>query len=56
MWGYIRGILSREVEDEVIACGDISGAFLAADEYPEGDEPRYVLFQEYKGGPCMYGN
>ena len=42
--------MGEEVEHEVIACGDVSGAFLAADEYPEDSEPRYVLFQEYKGG------
>lgn len=38
-------------EGEVIASGDISKAFLKADEYPEGSEPRYVVFSMYKGGP-----
>jgi hypothetical protein len=34
---------------EVIASGDISKAFLMADEYPEGSEPRYVRFRMHKG-------
>ena len=45
--------MSGEVGEEqtVIASGDISKAFLKADEYPEGSEPRYVRFRMYKGGP-----
>ena len=42
--------MSEEVGD-VIASGDISKAFLRADEYPEGSEPRYVVYRMYKGGP-----
>ncbi len=38
---------------EVIASGDISKAFLMADEYPDSDEPRYCYFSMYKGGPKM---
>ena len=38
-------------EGDVIASGDIAGAFLAADDYPEGAEPRFVSFREYRGGP-----
>ena len=38
-------------EGDVIASGDVSKAFLKADEYPEGSEPRYVTYRMYKGGP-----
>ena len=47
-------LFMAEVEGEeqtVVASGDISKAFLKADEYPEGSEPRYVRFRMYKGGP-----
>ena len=36
---------------EVIASGDISKAFLMADEYPVTSEPGYCYFNMYKGGP-----
>ena len=36
---------------EVIASGDITKAFMMADEYPADAEPRYVRFSMYKGGP-----
>ncbi len=36
---------------EVIASGDISKAFLMADEYPASAAPRYCYFKMYKGGP-----
>ena len=36
--------MSGEVGD-VIASGDISKALLQADEYPEGSEPRYVVYR-----------
>ena len=38
-------------EHDVIAAGDITGAFLVADEYGPDEEPRYVSFREYRGGP-----
>jgi hypothetical protein len=37
-------------DGDVIASGDISKAFLKADEYPTDSLPRYVRFQLYKGG------
>ena len=37
-------------EQTAIASGDISKAFLKADECPEGTEPRYIRFRMYKGG------
>ena len=38
-------------EGDVIASGDVSKAFMKADEYPEGSAPRYVRYTMYKGGP-----
>ena len=38
-------------EGEVVASGDVSKAFLMADEYPIDSEPRYVSFRLYRGGP-----
>ena len=50
-------------ENEVLASGDVSTAFLKADEYAPGDKPRYVTWKEYKGAVvkvwrlkgCLYG-
>jgi hypothetical protein len=36
---------------EVIATGDVSKAFLMADEYPADSEPRYVRFKMHKDDP-----
>ena len=48
----VRSLLFKTGEyGEVIASGDMSKAFLKADEYPEGSEPRYVYFKMFKGGP-----
>ena len=35
--------------DDVVSCGDITGAFLLTDEYAHGDEPRFVGYKPYKG-------
>ena len=37
--------------DDVISVGDISQAFLVANDYEPGDQTRYVKYQAYKGGP-----
>ena len=35
--------------DDVVSCGDITGAFLLTDEYAPGEEPRFVGYKPYKG-------
>ena len=37
------------LDDDVISAGDISTAFLLADDYDPGDMPRYVGYKPYKG-------
>ena len=38
-------------EYDVIASGDITKAFLKADDYGPEEEDRFVTFREYRGGP-----
>ena len=48
----VRTLLFKTgVAGEVVASGDISKAFLMADEYPVDSAPRYCYFGMYKGGP-----
>lgn len=35
-------------DDDVVASGDVSKAFLMADEYPTTDDPRYVVYRPHK--------
>ena len=37
--------------DDVVSCGDITGAFLLTDEYAPGELPRFVGYKPYKGAP-----
>ena len=44
--------MSDETEQaEEISIGDVRTAFLKGDEYDKSDRPRYVVYQQYRGGP-----